>query len=119
MQTQRLQSLVSPAFTEQLLDSYITGARKVPERATKQVDVAAVPRDLRLSAARAMAAGCVCSFWCEEQNTWLFIASQSLQRAREFGRPVLEIQSRNSIEDENVYFVAVQLPDGTWCERSQ
>jgi hypothetical protein len=119
MQTQRLQTLASPANTEHLLDSYIIRSRKVPETATKRVDVASVPRDLRISAARAIAAGSVCSVWCEEGNKWLFIASQSLQRAREFGRPAHEIQCRNSTEDGSVYFMAVQLPDGSWCEYSE
>lgn len=119
MQTQRLQSLVSPAYTGQLLDSYITRSRKVPETATKRIDVANVRHDLRISAARAIAAGCVCSIWCDEENTWLFIASQSLQRAREFGRPVLEVQCRNPFEDGIQYLVAVQLPDGSWCEHSE
>jgi hypothetical protein len=119
MQTQRLQSLVSPAYTGQLLDSYIARSRKVPETATKRIDVANVRHDLRIRAARAIAAGCVCSIWSDEENTWLFIASQSLQQAREFGRPVLEVQRYDPFENGIVHCTAVQLPDGTWCERSE
>ncbi|MCM2312221.1 MAG: hypothetical protein NDI84_12545 [Steroidobacteraceae bacterium] len=114
MQTQRLQTLVSPAHVEQLLDSYVTLSRAVPPTAVKQRDWASLPADIRHVAARAFADGCACLAWSDGDATWVFSASLALERSREFGRPVLEVQSYDTIRQSRTCVAASRLPDGAW-----
>lgn len=114
MQTQRLQTLVSPAHVEQLLDSYVTLSRAVPPTAVKRRDWASLPVDMRHVAARAVADGCACLAWSDGDAIWIFAASIAMERSREFGRPVLEVLAYDSVRQSRSCVVAARLPDGNW-----
>ena len=71
-------------------------------------------KNLRRAAARAMTRGYICSIWSDGDTHWLFAGGLVLDRAREIGRPVLEVHCFDS-ERESRSVLAAKLPDGTWC----
>lgn len=119
MQTLRLRDLIFPANIERLLDSYVRTSMKVPQSASKVEDLVQIPLQLRDAAIRATTEGWVWTAWCDEYDAWLFAATLSLDRARELGRPVLEIRCHDVHEPRRSHIIASRLPDGSWYECSE
>jgi hypothetical protein len=115
MQTQRLATLISPAHVEQLLDSYVSESGTLPSHARKRVGWEGLPADLRHFAAQAISDGYVCSVWTDGESNWFFAASLVLDRAREIGRPVLEVHRCDDVPHARNSVLAARLPDGSWC----
>lgn len=115
MQTQRMATLVSPAYVEKLLDSYVSGSGALPHHARKRDRWDSLPVELRHFAARAISDGYVCSVWSDGETVWFFAGSLVLERAREFGRPVLEVHWFDDLGRARNFVLTEQLPDGSWC----
>ena len=118
MQTQRLATLVHPTHVEQCLDSYVSESGTLPSYARKRVGWQDLPAELRHFAAQAVADGYVCSVWTDGDSNWFFAGSLALDRAREVGRPVLEVHRCDDIRNARNRVLATRLPDGTWCHCS-
>lgn len=116
MQTQRMLSLVNPARVEQLLDSYVSNSRTISADARKRLEWGGLPAELRHVAAQAIANGCVCSVWSDGESTWVFSGALALDRAREIGRPVLEVHRLDHAPHARDAIFAARLPDGSWSE---
>lgn len=114
MQTQRLRALIGPLQTELLLDSYASASAVVPATACKQRDLRQLPQVLRQVAERAKDAGQVWTAWADRDNAWLLIGHITLERARERGRPVLEIQCYDTARQSKVTIMSTRLADGSW-----
>lgn len=115
METQRLTSLVHPAHVQQLLDSYVVALGNLPAHAQKRTCWEDLPREWRHFAAQATADGYACTVWTDGERDWLFAGGLALDRAREFGRPVLEVHGFDSARNLRVSVHAERLPDGSWC----
>lgn len=115
MQTQRLATLTNPTEVEHLLDSYVGGSGTLPRAARKRDDWKGLPAELRHFAAQAISDGYVCSVWTDGEQTWFFAGSLALERAREVGRPVLEVHRFDGAVSARQSVVAARLPDGSWC----
>jgi hypothetical protein len=118
MQTQRLASLTNPSHVEHLLDSYVGQSGRVPAAARKRSGWHRVPAELRHFAVQAISDGYVCAVWTDGESNWFFAAILSLERAREIGRPVLEVHRFDDGEHVRDRVLASMLPDGTWCHCS-
>ena len=115
MQTQRLASLVTTAHIEQLLDSYVSGSGILPADAHKRPGCAGLPAELKYIAVHAIADGYVCSLWTDGARHWFFAGSLALDRAREIGRPVLEVHRFDDVRCARHTVLAARRPDGSWC----
>lgn len=114
MQTQRLASLANPAHVEQLLDAYVSASGQLPACARKRRGWDGLPVDLRHFAAQAVTDGYVCSVWTDGESNWFFAGCLALDRAREFGRPVLEVHRFDDHDHGRHCVIAERLPDGSW-----
>lgn len=114
MHTQRLATMMNPAHIERLLDSYVSGSGALPDRARKRDRWDSLPIELRRFAAQAFSDGYVCSVWSDGETVWFFAGSLVLDRAREFGRPVLEVHWFDDLGHARNCVLTEQLPDGSW-----
>jgi hypothetical protein len=116
MQTQRLTTLINPSHVEQLLDSYVSESGVLPSDARKRVGWDNLPVELRHFAAQAVVDGYVCSVWTDGDSNWFFAGSLALERAREVGRPVLEVLRCDDIRHARASCFVARLPDGSWSQ---
>lgn len=114
MQTIRLRKLVHPRQARILLDSYVAMAGKLPAVARKQSDLAKLPLAFQDRAEQAEAQGSVWSAWTHGPDSWLFVGQLNLDRARERGQPLLEIETYDHERRTKSQSVALRSPDGAW-----
>lgn len=114
MQTHRLRTLVDPRQARLLLDSYIAKAGALPDSACQQTDTARLPLALQEGAEQAESQGSVWSAWTHGSNAWLFVGQLNLNRARERGQPVLEIEVYDYERRTKGRKIALRTPDGSW-----
>lgn len=114
MQTQRLRTLVDPRQARLLLDSYVAQAGALPAPARQQTDAARLPLALMERAEQAESQGAVWSAWTHDQNVWLYVGQLNLNRARERGQPVLEIDVYDFERRTRIRTIALRTPDGSW-----
>lgn len=97
-----------------MLDSYVATAVTLPASACKQSDLAKLPLALADRVEQAEAQGFVWSAWTHGPEAWLFIGQLNLQRARERGQPVLEIDAYDFERRTKSRTIALRRPDGAW-----
>ncbi|MGQ0428434.1 MAG: hypothetical protein ACT4UQ_00635 [Gammaproteobacteria bacterium] len=97
-----------------LLDSYVASSSKLPESARKQPDLARLPLAFQERAEQAESQGSVWSAWTNGPDAWLFVGQLNLNRARERGQPVLEIESFDYERRTKSRTVALRSPNGSW-----
>ena len=114
MQTHRLRILVDPRQARLLLESYVAMAGALPSAARQQTDTARLPLAFQERAEQAEAQGSVWSAWRHDSNAWLFVGQLNLNRARERGQPVLEIEVYDYERRTKGRTVALRSPDGSW-----
>ena len=114
MQTQRLRTLVDPRQARLLLDSYVAKAGALPDTACQQTDTARLPLALQERAEQAESQGSVWSAWTHGSNAWLFVGQLNLNRARERGQPVLEIEVYDFERRTKGRKIALRSLDGSW-----
>ena len=114
MQTIRLRTLVDPRQARILLDSYVATAATLPNGARQQLDLARLPLAFQERAEQAEAQGLVWSAWTHGPDAWLFMGQLNLNRARERGQPVLEIEAFDHERRTKSRTVALRSPDGSW-----
>ena len=114
MHTLRLRTLVDPRQTRVLLDGYIATATTIPREARQQTDLARLPLAFQDRIEQAEAQGLVWSAWIHDGNAWLFIGQLNLNRARERGQPVLEIEAYDHERRTKSRAVALRGADGAW-----
>jgi hypothetical protein len=114
METRRLRTLVDPRQAQVLLDSYVATAGKLPSAARKQSDLARLPLAFQDRADQAESQGLVWSAWTHGADAWLFVGHLNLQRARERGQPVLEIDAYDHERRTKTRTVALRSPNGVW-----
>jgi hypothetical protein len=106
METVRLRRIQEPSRVENLLESYISRARILPDGAYQIRDRSALPARVQAIVSRAKAQGHVWSGWARGAHVWLFTCEMSLPLSRERGAPVLIVRLHN--EDGEV------VDSGTW-----
>ncbi len=114
MHTQRLRVLVDPRQARLLLDSYVVTIGAVPAVAVKRQDLAKLPLAFQERAEHAESHGLVWSAWTHGSNAWLFIGQLNLNRARERGQPVLEVEAFDFERHTKTRTIALRNPQGTW-----
>jgi len=114
METRRLQVLIDPRQAQVLLDSYVATAGKLPAAARKQSDLARLPLALQDRAEYAETQGSVWSAWTHGPDAWLFIGQLNLNRARERGQPVLELEVFDYERRTKNRVVALRHSSGCW-----
>ena len=114
METRRLSTLVDPRQAQVLLDSYVAMAAKLPAAARKQSDLARLPLAFQDRADQAEAQGLVWSAWTHGEGAWLFVGHLNLNRARERGQPVLEIEAFDHERRTKSRTIALRSSNGTW-----
>lgn len=114
MQTERLQTLVDPRQARLLLESYVANAAALPAPARQQSDTARLPLAFQERAEQAEAQGSVWNAWAHGSNAWLFVGQLNLNRARERGQPVLEIEVYDYERRTKCRTIALRSPDGSW-----
>lgn len=114
MQTQRLRTLVDPRQARLLLDSYVAKVGGLPAVAIKRLDLAKLPLAFQERAEQAESQGLVCSAWTHGPNAWLFIGQLNLNRARERGQPVLEVDAFDYERRTRTRTIALRTPSGDW-----
>jgi hypothetical protein len=114
METHRLQKLVDPRQAQILIDAYVSTAASLPSGARQQSDLARLPLAFQDCAEQAQAKGQVWSAWTRGGDAWLFVGQLNLDRARERGQPVLEIDTYDSERHTKSRRVVLRSPDGTW-----
>ncbi len=114
MQTQRLRTLVDPRQAQLLLDSFVANIGGLPAAAIKRVDLAKSPLAFQERAERAESQGLVYSAWTHGSNAWLFIGQLNLNRARERGQPVIEVDAFDYERRTKTRTIALRNPSGTW-----
>ena len=114
MQTQRLRTLVDPRQARLLLDSYVAKIGGLPAVAIKQLDLAKLPLAFQERAEQAETQGLVCSAYSHGSNAWLFIGQLNLNRARERGQPVLEVDAFDYERRTKTRTIALRSPGGAW-----
>lgn len=114
MQTERLRALVGPRQTEVLMDSFASSWAMISRSAFKQRDVCRLPLVLQNVAERATESGQTWTAWMDCDNAWLFVGSVTLDRARERGQPVLELQCYDTARRRKTTIVSTRLVDGSW-----
>lgn len=114
MQTQRLRTLVDPRQARLLLESYVANAGALPAAAYQQSDTARLPLAFQERAEQAEAQGSIWSAWAHSSNVWLFVGQLNLNRARERGQPVLEIEVYDYERRTKCRAIALRSPAGSW-----
>lgn len=114
MQTQRLRTLVDPRQARLLLDSYVANIGGLPAVAIKRLDLTKLPLAFQERAEQAETQGLVCSAWTHGSNAWLFIGQLNLNRARERGQPVLEVEAFDYERRTKTRTIALRNPGGVW-----
>lgn len=114
MQTQRLRTLVDPKQARILLDSYVAKIGGLPAVAIKRLDLAKLPLAFQERAEQADSQGLVFSAWTHGSNAWLFIGQLNLNRARERGQPVLEVDAFDYERRTKTRTIALRSPSGAW-----
>ena len=114
METRRLRVLVDPRQAQLLLDSYVASVAKLPESAYKQSDLARLPLAFHETVEKAELDGSVWSAWTHGSNAWLYIGQLNLNRARERGQPVLEIEAYDYERRTKNRVVALRSHDNSW-----
>jgi hypothetical protein len=114
MHTQRLRVLVDPRQARLLLDSYVAKVGGLPPVAIKRLDLAKLPLAFEERAEQAESQGLVWSAWTHGSNAWLFIGQLNLNRARERGQPVLEVDAFDYERRTKTRTIALRRPDGAW-----
>jgi hypothetical protein len=114
MKTQRLRILVDPRQARLLLDSYVSSAANLPPTARKQDDLARLPLAFHERVERAESDGLVWSAWIHGPDAWLFTGQLNLNRARERGHPVLELEVYDYERRTKNRIVAMRGSDGSW-----
>lgn len=114
MKTQRLRTLTDPRQAQLLVDSYVASAANLPASARRQSDLARLPLAFQERAESAESDGSVWSAWTSGPEAWLFIGQLNLNRARERGQPVLELEVYDYERRTKCRIVAMRGPDGTW-----
>jgi hypothetical protein len=114
MQTQRLRILVDPRQARLLLDAYVAKTGGLPAVAIKRSDLAKLPLAFQERAEQAEIQGLVWSAWTHGSNAWLFIGQLNLNRARERGQPVLEVDAFDYERRTKTRTIALRSSDGAW-----
>ncbi len=114
METRRLRTLVDPRQAQALLDSCVGVAGLMPAAARKQSDLARLPLAFQDRAEQAETQGLVWSAWMHGADAWLFIGHLNLNRARERGQPVLEIEAYDFERRTKSRAVALRSSNGAW-----
>ncbi len=97
-----------------LLDGYVTTAASLPREARQQSDLARLPLAFQDRAEQAEAQGLVWSAWTHGGEAWLFVGQLNLNRARERGHPVLEVDIYDYERRTKSRRVVLRNSDGTW-----
>lgn len=114
METRRLLTLVDPRQAQLLMDAYVTSTAVVPAAARKQSDLSRLPLAFQERAEASESDGSVWSAWTHGPDAWLFVGQLNLNRARERGQPVLEIDIYDHERRTKRRTVVLRSPDGTW-----
>ena len=114
METRRLRILVDPRQAQVLLESYVSTAGKLPAAAQKQTDLARLPLAFQDRIEQAEAQGLVWSAWAHGPDAWLYVGQLNLNRARERGQPVLEIDFYDYERRTKNRTIALRSPNGSW-----
>lgn len=114
MQTQRLRTFMDPRQARLLLDSYVAKIGGLPAVAVKRLDLAKLPLAFQERAEEAESQGLVYSAWTHGSNAWLFIGQLNLNRARERGQPVLEVDAFDYERRIKTRTIALRSPSGNW-----
>ena len=114
METRRLRTLVDPREAQLLLDSYVASAEKLPAFAYKQAVPARLPQAFQDRIERAESDGSVWCAWTHGQEAWLFVGQLNLNRARERGRPVLELEIYDFERQTKSRVITVRGANGCW-----
>ena len=114
MDTRRLRTLIDPSDAQLLLNAYVASAAKLPTFAYKQADPARLPLAFRDRVERAESDGSSWCAWAHGQAAWLFVGQLNLNRARERGQAVLEIDVYDYERRTKNRIVALRRPDGSW-----
>jgi hypothetical protein len=114
MQTQRLRILVDPRQARLLLDAYVATIAAGPAVAIKRSDPVKLPLAFQERAEQAESQGLVWSAWTHGSNAWLFIGQLNLNRARERGQPVLEVETFDYERRTKTQAIVLRSPSGAW-----
>ena len=114
MKTQRLRTLTDPRQAQLLVDSYVVSAANLPASARRQTDLARLPLAFQERAEKAESEGSVWSAWTSGPEAWLFIGQLNLNRARERGHPVLELELYDYERRTKNRVIALCSPNGSW-----
>lgn len=114
METRRLRTLVDPRQAQLLLNSFVTSAGNLPSSAKKQLDLARLPVAFHERAEKAESDGSVWCAWTNGSDAWLFIGQLNLNRARERGQPVLELEVLDYERRTKSRVIALRRPDNSW-----
>ncbi len=114
METRRLKTLVDPRQAQVLLDSYVASAARLPANARKQSDLSKLPLAFQERAEKSESDGSVWSAWTCGPEAWLYIGQLNLNRARERGLPVLELEVYDYERRTRNRVVAMRSPAGSW-----
>ena len=114
METRRLRTLVDPRQAQLLMDAYVASAAVVPAGARKQSDFSRLPLAFQERVEASESDGRVWSAWTHGPEAWLFVGELNLNRARERGQPVLEIDVYDHERRTKNRKVVLRRPDGSW-----
>ena len=114
METRRLRTLVDPRQALLLLNSYVAAAANLPASSKKQLDLARLPLAFQERAEKAESEGSVWCAWANGSDAWLFIGQLNLNRARERGQPVLELEVLDYERRTKSRVIALRRPDNSW-----
>jgi hypothetical protein len=91
METMRLRNIQQPKGVDRLLELFVTGTNRVPEKAYPVCARSALSNALKDRVQQAQHKHRAWSAWTNDHLTWLFTAEMSLALSRERGTPVLDI----------------------------
>ena len=114
METRRLRTLIDPREAQLLLDSYVASAAKLPASAYEQSNLARLPLAFQERVEKAESDGSVWSAWTHGPEAWLFIGQLNLNRARERGRPVLELEIYDYERRTKSRVITLRGANGSW-----
>ena len=114
METRRLRTLNDPREAQLLLESYVASAAKLPAAAQQQSDLARLPLAYQERVEKAESDGSVWGAWTHGPEAWLFIGQLNLNRARERGRPVLEVEIYDYERRTKSRVITMRGANGSW-----
>ena len=114
METRRLRILIDPKEAQLLLDAYVASAAKLPSSASKQSDPTRLPLAFQERVENAESDGSVWSAWAHGSGAWLFIGQLNLNRARERGRAVLELDIYDYERRSKRRVITLRGANGAW-----